>query len=101
MNETQEKTKFDFGAVAGSVIIIVLLLLAGWYFYNELEMINNDLDDVNRAGTIIPREESTPESVEEDLSNNPFDAIEEELDDIDAEYEAEAEAQAQAEADNQ
>lgn len=92
MNETQENKKFDFGAVAGSVIIVVLLLLAGWYFYQEIEKINDDLDIVNRPEINESSNDlATPESVNEELLRNPFDEIENELSDIEAEFEAESE----------
>jgi hypothetical protein len=90
--ETTKKEKFDFGAIAGSVIIVVLLLIAGWYFYQELEKINDDLDDVNRADSMIMREEAvTPDSVGDDLSNNPFDDIQKDMDDIQVEFDSSSE----------
>jgi|GEM_PF-1683202 len=95
--EMQGKEKFDFGAISGSVIIVVLLLVAGWYFYQELEKINADLDDVNKAGITSPQDNrATPDSISDDLSRNPFDAIELELNEIEVEFEVSGETQAEA-----
>lgn len=95
MNETQQTQttltpvkKTDIGAIAGSTIIIVLLIIAGWYFYSELEKINADLDDVNNPKIMAPVEKRpTPESVEKELSNNPFDAIQTDIEGIEGEFE--------------
>jgi hypothetical protein len=93
--ETPKKEKFDFGAITGSVIIIVLLLIAGWYFYQELEKVNDDLDVVNRSNSAMEERNNTTGSVESDLSKNPFDAIQLDLESIETEFETSADTEAQ------
>lgn len=90
--------KADVGAISGSIIIILLLIIAGWYFYSELEKINADLDDVNNPKVMAPREKQmAPGSMEKEATNNPFDAIQVEATDSEGETETTTTTEAQVE----
>lgn len=87
--------KSGVGAFIGSIIIIILLLLAGWYFYNQISDDNDAMMDEDDA-MMMEKDPQTPEDLDEDLAdNNPFDAIQMDLENIDAEFEADSQASAQ------
>jgi uncharacterized protein HemX len=85
----QEKES-KVGPIIGSLIVIVIILVGGIYFWStQIEKINS-----NQNSQTEEQEEnqdlSEVNSVEAELETIDFDSIDAELDAIDAEFEAEA-----------
>jgi len=95
---TNKKPAGSTGPLIGTIIIILVIIIGAFYFLDSVigKAKESEAPTHNDEAMMESKEDSSSDEVsdiEKYLENTDFDAMDKELNDIDAEFNAEAEAQ--------
>jgi|AntAceMinimDraft_11_1070367.scaffolds.fasta_scaffold00332_12 uncharacterized protein HemX len=83
--QNTEKKETSFGATIASIIIILIIVVGAFYFFSKVEVAQTTKQNQNSSA----QQQDSANAIEADLQAQNFDDLDEEMNQIEAEFEAE------------